>query len=165
MKEVKLLAEFLGYVHDTESGDYYIKGQNYQLHKVNTAFDKDWNALMRVVTKIEDTEHSEDNAYCVQIGSSQYASIIDAEGKMGEAIFSEGLPKIECVFNVCVEFVKMYNSKDILQRVVDRIKSEDEVDVYQREGKIYIELPSGRNLQISEEEVEHHIRCLKEEKL
>lgn len=106
MEEVKLLLGFLD-IEPCETKEYGFNGE-FLFEDEIYLWASDWNFLMEVVAKIEDTEHSEDNAYCVQIGTSQYASIIDAEGKMGEAIFSEGLPKIECVFNVCIEFVKMY---------------------------------------------------------
>lgn len=101
----KLLIDFVG----NENLPYY-------LFKSELKFSSDWNLLMKVVEKIDQTRTVSSTEgsylYCVSLNGS-YANIMD--GKNGEIIIEiraeDDYTWIGTTYKLAVEFVKWYNNQ------------------------------------------------------
>lgn len=88
-----------------ESGIIRIHFEPYQLY-----YHFDWNWLMPVVEKIEETDvfPETENAINVTIGATSYCVIKDSYGEKVEITTSE-ITKIKTVYKAVIEFIKWYN--------------------------------------------------------
>jgi len=107
-EDYRLLAEFMGWTLDDADTDSYRKPEGYvnkYCKLANFDFHTDWNALMKVVDKIEKLYHS------VFISSS----MVYVSGDKGTVvppitIYNEGgYTKIEAVYLACLGFIDWYN--------------------------------------------------------
>jgi hypothetical protein len=125
-----LIAEFMGGLFNKHSNKYGIGNAEYvTIGKLNNVvkainhydiidlkYHTDWNWLMEVVEKIEsleDLERFEITTFNVSVQYYEtkqkrfdynlYFSTIELEAKV--------IPKIEAVYNACVEFIKWYNEQ------------------------------------------------------
>lgn len=71
---------------------------------IDLKFHSDWNWLMKVIEKIESS------GYRVEIVKHICGIYLSDKEKI---IISENIPKIEAVYNVCVEFIKWYNENKV----------------------------------------------------
>ena len=101
----KLIAEFLGYIDNGCSEDGFLIHPitNYDVEISSLKYHKDWNWLMEVVEKIESLGYRiEIVKHICRIYLSNKETII----------ISENIPKVEAVYNACVEFIKWYNNQN-----------------------------------------------------
>lgn len=109
----KLLAEFLGWkighpeILELRWSNEWFEGMDKKTTKGYLYFNSDWNWLMQVVEKIENTSYKEDSFFNVHIGSLADCTIQNA--KYEQIINKISTTKIEAVYDACVEFVKWYN--------------------------------------------------------
>ena len=105
LKNNKLIAEFLGYIDNGCSEDGFLIHPitNYDVEISSLKYHEDWNWLMEVVEKIESLGYRiEIVKHICRIYLSNKETII----------ISENIPKIEAVYNACVEFIKWYNNQN-----------------------------------------------------
>ena len=108
----KLIAEFMEF-QQTNIGWYDAEEVLLRTEKDNTfddlKFHTDWNWLMQVVEKIENTKY--DNlTFDVFISKNKTHIHYSANNEWFSNIFLyEGKTKIENTYNACVEFIKWYN--------------------------------------------------------
>jgi hypothetical protein len=128
----KLIAEFLEFKIDIDSGDYmipicfivngdykewaYTKHVDdigyYLLSEDQMCFDYDWNWLMSVVDKIEATKDEENNGdYYVEIYTSS-CMIFSNGDYVNEIVSTSADTKIEAVYQAVVEFINNYNTQE-----------------------------------------------------
>lgn len=97
----KLLAEFMGLSIITFNKEMYLlKWKNNLVQQKDDTifkFNSDWNWLMEVIEKIENTR-------C-------YVTIKGCAVNMSTIVETSAPTKIEAVYNACVEFVKWYNQQ------------------------------------------------------
>lgn len=110
----KLIAEFMGYhyvAETTSTHDYFMVKGRY-IRPDGIIFDTDWNWLMRVVEKIENTKY--DNlTFDVFISKNKTHIHYSANNEWFSNIFlHEGKTKIENTYNACVEFINWYNEQN-----------------------------------------------------
>lgn len=107
----KLIAEFMGW-KERFFGMFYSPNKTWSKEN-ELAFDSSWDWLMPVVEKIESLRfkvnifgYNEDTqAHYVIVYSSKEGTIsIQNQSK---------LPKIEAVYNACVEFINYYNQNNL----------------------------------------------------
>ena len=95
----KLIAEFLGLQLEQDQEILFISGLGTKL--INETFNKDWNWLMEVVEKIENTTST---SIIISCGNCEVYNCETQE----TMFFFEGV-KIEAVYNASLEFIKWYN--------------------------------------------------------
>ena len=105
----KLLAEFMGFVESPTTNKYWTKrsSEGFGIGElVYLKFHTDWYWIMRVVEKIEGLGF----IFKLTTGSSTFL-------KKNEVLIwndeFRGDSKIQATYNACVEFVKLYNNKEI----------------------------------------------------
>lgn len=115
MENNKILAEFLGwlvmgcYVTPTEESITKLK-LNSEFAPYVMKFHNDWNWIMLVVDKIENTRGKNGVYFDVAIDST--GCWIDLNLKTLIKIDTQGdrkMNKIQATYNACVDFVKWYN--------------------------------------------------------
>ena len=101
----KLIAEFLGYIDNGCSEDGFLIHPitNYDVEISSLKYHEDWNWLMEVVEKIESL------GYRIEIVKHICRIYLSSKETI---IISENIPKIEAVYNACVEFIKWYNNQN-----------------------------------------------------
>ena len=108
----KLIVEFIGYSQphpDYPDTTYWYKKEQPPLTILS--FDTDWNWLMLVVEKIENTKYN-NLTFDVFISKNKTHIHYSANNEWFSNIFlHEGKTKIENTYNACVEFIKWYNEQ------------------------------------------------------
>jgi hypothetical protein len=94
----KLIAEFMGF---TIIGHNACVKDNYLFYDAELKFHSDYNWLMQVVEKIENTQPI---SIIISCGNCEVYNCETAE----TLFFFEGV-KIEAVYNACVAFIEWYN--------------------------------------------------------
>lgn len=116
MKENNILiADFLGWVEQTDSNKRWFGSftdKNFIIHKNNNKepllFHSDWNWLMLVVDKIESLETSNGNTFTIDFHRDSV--LVFEYGKYtNEIVFTEGLGRMQNLYNACIAFVEWYN--------------------------------------------------------
>lgn len=119
-----LLAEFLGWKLD-ESNELWQTTSHDLFYHHELEFSTDWNQLMLVVDKIENTDSpkeglswSDYKPFSAQIDRCDCEILVDGLAT-GHKLRGDDVPyigsdrksesKIEATYNACVEFVKWYN--------------------------------------------------------
>jgi len=98
----KLIAEFLGYETYEMNGVLNVEYSENNIRTIqDTHYHIDWNWLMEVVEKIENTQPI---SIIISCGNCEVYNCETAE----TIFFFEGV-KIEVVYNACIEFIKWYN--------------------------------------------------------
>ena len=101
----KIIAEFLNLTSQVIFEQVFAVSENGKTNfykKDELKFHSDWNWLMEVVEKIESLGYRiEIVKHICRIYLSNKETII----------ISENTPKIEAVYNACVEFIKWYNEQ------------------------------------------------------
>lgn len=107
----KLIAEFMGCKPIFKDKKEYqmVTHENMCYGANELQYHKDWNWLMQVVEKIENTKY--DNlTFDVFISKNKTHIHYSANNEWFSNIFLyEGKTKIENTYNACVEFIKWYN--------------------------------------------------------
>ena len=84
-------------------------------------FNSDWNWLMEVVEKIEQTtiketygqfNEKESNAIVSVVIENKFCQILSNGIYLNEIISENEETKIEAVYNACIEFIKWYNEQN-----------------------------------------------------
>jgi hypothetical protein len=99
----KLIAEFLNLTSQVIFEQVFIVSENGKTKfykKDELKFHSDWNWLMEVVEKIESL------GYRIEIVKHICRVYLSDKETI---IISENIPKIEAVYNACIEFIKWYN--------------------------------------------------------
>ena len=113
----KLLAEFMGFSFIERKSKYLVDVKSYLKDESASSykFDSDWNWLMEVVEKIE--QSNKVNTGFSQLCKSKLKNNyhfyleISLHNKSDYKKTTEASSKIEAVYNGCVEFIKSYNKK------------------------------------------------------
>lgn len=111
----KIIAEFMGRVIPEDKLEFY--DENPTTHYYNS----NWNWLMEVVEKIEQTtiketygqfNEKESNAIVSVVIENKFCQILSNGIYLNEIISENEETKIEAVYNACVEFIKYYNEQN-----------------------------------------------------
>src|SRR5690606_17765769 len=109
----KLLADFLNEL--TYNSDGQIKED---LKKLD--FHYNWNSLMRVAQRIEQTETKDGRTFTIDMHKDNV--IINQYGKYNnEIIVTEGGTRIENLYKACIEFVEWYNKEQSNNTVINSL--------------------------------------------
>lgn len=101
-----LLAEFLGWEDNNACMSWNVN--RYDFKPEQMLFDSDWNWLMLVVEKIENLETEEGNTFTIDFHRDSV--LIFEYGKYtNEIVHTEGLGRMQNLYNSCIEFIKWYN--------------------------------------------------------
>lgn len=114
----KIIAEFMNSKVTIDT--YFITGMYISINENDLKYDTDWNWLMEVVRKIEQTYIKEnfEQFHEIEIKAKISVSIennfcqILSNGMYLNELFSiNGTTKKEAVYNACVEFINWYNEQ------------------------------------------------------
>ena len=119
----KLIAEFMGVfdkilstgnIHSWSDAPFYYTTEDTKEKVIKnickySKYDSDWNWLMEVVEKIEETE-IENNILMLESIGNEAKFIYDDGCRFLNSNIGE--TKIEAVYNACIEFIKWYNEKN-----------------------------------------------------
>ena len=107
----KKLAEFLGWeVKHYSTPICDIVTPFGQLTETQLKFHNDWNWIMLVAEKIEQTETKDGRTFTIDLHKDNV--IINQYGKYNnEIIVTEGGTRIENLYKACIEFVEWYNKE------------------------------------------------------
>ncbi len=107
-KDLKLIAEFLGYSQPHPkfpNSSYWYKENEETLALLR--FNEDWNWLMKVVQKIESL------GYCVEIKriSCRIYPLLEEDNLISAYVCGDLSKKINIVYSAVIGFIKFYNEK------------------------------------------------------
>ena len=137
----KIIAEFMGFIitedkviipkiYESEESpfsllkwiDDFREVENLPPNSLNNLhFHSDWNWLMEVVEKIEQTtiketygqfNEKESNAIVSVVIENKFCQILSNGIYLNEIISENEETKIEAVYNACIEFIKWYNEQN-----------------------------------------------------
>ena|SRR5690606_28346682 len=103
----KIIAEFMGHRYDENRNSH--PSSEYFYEDCELEYHFDWNWLMEVVEKIEETE-IENNILMLESIGNEAKFIFDDGCRFLNSNIGE--TKIEAVYNACVEFIKWYNNQN-----------------------------------------------------
>ena len=119
----KIIAEFMGYIDNgcSEEGFLINPITNFDEEINDLTFHSDWNRLMQLVEKIEQTtiketygqfNEKESNAIVSVVIENKFCQILSNGIYLNEIVSENEETKIEAVYNACIEFIKWYNEQN-----------------------------------------------------
>ena len=118
----KIIAEFMGYIDNgcSEEGFLINPITNFDEEINDLTFHSDWNRLMQLVEKIEQTtiketygqfNEKESNAIVSVVIENKFCQILSNGIYLNEIISKNEETKIEAVYNACIKFIEWYKQQ------------------------------------------------------
>jgi len=113
----KIIAEFMGWklghpdLFELRWSNEWFDDRNKKTTKGYLHFHSDWNWLMEVVEKIENTSFGEQNYKFQVLIQNNQCSI--EQSNLFNTKRHYGKNKIQAVYSACVEFIKWYNEQKL----------------------------------------------------
>ena len=112
LKTNKQFAKFLGLTHKATKGGFAIKGIVVKYQNLN--FHNDWNSLMEVVEKIENSNYVDEFVIkkCSVFGFNVLITPISYDTFNFFHCTLKDETKIQTVYNACLLFIEWYNEQN-----------------------------------------------------